>query len=297
MIKSFLNYPGGKYRLLKQILPLFPSAYSQFIDMFAGSAVVSVNALLNVPTHAYDNNAQLISLLRFVQRTPVDELVIGVKQLVGEYGLTDTNAHGYAFYESDSAKGLGSVNKEAYMKLRQAYNAAVADGESADLLLYTLVVFGFNNQMRFNRKGEFNNPVGKRDFNKQMEQKLIDFSDRVKNMDIEFNQSDFREVTADVHDGFFYVDPPYLITTAVYNENGGWTEQDESDLLNKLDEINAAGNKFALSNVLSMKGKTNDMLLAWSEKYNVNHLSMSYGNSNYQTKENGMTDEVLITNY
>lgn len=297
MIKSFLNYPGGKYRLLKQILPLFPSAYGQFIDMFAGSAVVSVNGLLSVPTYAYDSNAQLITLLQFVQRTPVDELVTGVKKLVSDYGLTNTSINGYAFYELDSTKGLGQVNKGAYLQLRENYNEAVRAGEAAELLLYTLIVFGFNNQMRFNRKGEFNNPVGKRDFNKQMEQKLIDFSSRVKSMDIEFNQLDFRDVKSDVRDGFFYVDPPYLITTAVYNENGGWTEQDEFALLHKLDEIDAAGNMFALSNVLFMKGKSNAMLIDWSEKYNVHHLNMSYGNSNYQTKENGKTDEVLITNY
>ncbi|WP_306306929.1 DNA adenine methylase [Helicobacter cinaedi] len=30
---------------------------------------------------------------------------------------------------------------------------------------------------------------------------------------------------------FVYIDPPYLITCATYNENGGWDEQDEKDLL------------------------------------------------------------------
>ena len=30
---------------------------------------------------------------------------------------------------------------------------------------------------------------------------------------------------------FVYVDPPYLITCATYNEQGGWTEKDEKDLL------------------------------------------------------------------
>ena len=35
----------------------------------------------------------------------------------------------------------------------------------------------FNNQIRFNNHGEFNLPVGKRDFNKKIEQKLSDFID------------------------------------------------------------------------------------------------------------------------
>lgn len=35
-IKSPLNYIGGKYRLLKQILPLFPANIDTFVDLFSG---------------------------------------------------------------------------------------------------------------------------------------------------------------------------------------------------------------------------------------------------------------------
>ncbi|WP_274599342.1 hypothetical protein [Enterococcus faecium] len=35
---------------------------------------------------------------------------------------------------------------------------------------------------------------------------------------------------------FIYADPPYLITTAAYNENGGWSEKDEKDLYDYLDK-------------------------------------------------------------
>ena len=33
-IKSPLNYVGGKYKLLPQILPLFPKNIDTFIDLF-----------------------------------------------------------------------------------------------------------------------------------------------------------------------------------------------------------------------------------------------------------------------
>ena len=95
-----------------------------------------------------------------------------------------------------------------------------------------------------------------------------------------------------------YADPPYLISDATYNENGGWTEKDERDLLTFLDEINSRGIHFALSNVLRHKGKTNTILLEWSRKYSVHHLTNDYSNSNYQVVEdNTESDEVLITNY
>lgn len=292
MLKSFLNYPGGKYRLLKQILPLFPASYSQFVDLFAGSAVVSVNTLLQAPTHAYDNNECLIELLNFVKQTPTDEIITGVEKTINNFGLSNTAKNGYAAYKCDSAAGLAKVNKTAYTNLREAYNS-----DHDVLKLYTLIVFGFNNQIRFNRSGGFNNPVGKRDFNSQMAQKLEAFSNRVKHMDIEFVATDFREISPNMYDAFYYVDPPYLVTTAVYNENGGWSEQDEQDLLKMLDSINVAGNKFALSNVLSSKGHDNNLLMEWAKNYNVHYLDANYSNSNYQTSEKGGSVEVLITNF
>lgn len=35
-IKSPLNYTGGKYKLLPQILPLLPNNIDTFIDLFGG---------------------------------------------------------------------------------------------------------------------------------------------------------------------------------------------------------------------------------------------------------------------
>ena len=34
LIKSPLNYEGGKFKLLPQILPLFPREIGKFIDLF-----------------------------------------------------------------------------------------------------------------------------------------------------------------------------------------------------------------------------------------------------------------------
>lgn len=35
-IQSPLNYTGGKYKLLKQIVPLFPTNIDIFVDLFGG---------------------------------------------------------------------------------------------------------------------------------------------------------------------------------------------------------------------------------------------------------------------
>lgn len=95
-----------------------------------------------------------------------------------------------------------------------------------------------------------------------------------------------------------YCDPPYLITVASYNENGGWGEQAERDLLAKLDELTGAGVRFALSNVLESKGKENTILKKWAEKYTVHYLDHTYSNCSYHKKDKQSKDvEVLITNY
>lgn len=35
-VKSPLNYTGGKYKLLPQLLELFPKQVNTFVDLFAG---------------------------------------------------------------------------------------------------------------------------------------------------------------------------------------------------------------------------------------------------------------------
>ena len=99
---------------------------------------------------------------------------------------------------------------------------------------------------------------------------------------------------------FFFADPPYLITCATYNEQSGWTANDEIDLLNYLERLDKKGIRFALSNVLESKGKKNEILIEWIKKHGqlkVIPLNYDYANSNYHTKKDGVTKEVLVINY
>ena len=40
-LESPIFYMGNKYKLLKQLIPLFPSKCDTFLDLFGGSGVVS----------------------------------------------------------------------------------------------------------------------------------------------------------------------------------------------------------------------------------------------------------------
>ena len=170
-------------------------------------------------------------------------------------------------------------------------------------MFYAMLTNAFNYQIRFNKNGEYNMPFGRNrsSFNPTLEKNFIAFIDRMKEKNINFICSDFSKVDLSslTKDDLVYCDPPYLITCASYNENGGWNEIKEHQLLNLLDSLNDRGVKFALSNVMFSKGKVNNVLLEWSKKYNVHHLNKNYANCNYHTKDKSLntTDEVLITNY
>lgn len=41
--KSPLNYVGGKFKLLPQIIPLFPTNINKFFDLFGGGFNVGIN--------------------------------------------------------------------------------------------------------------------------------------------------------------------------------------------------------------------------------------------------------------
>ena len=275
LIKSPMNYTGGKYKLLPQILPLFPNDINRFVDLFAGGLDVSINVNAKRVT-ANDYNKPIIDLYKAFQSHMYRDILLHIENRISMFKLSKTN-------------------KEGYLQFRELYNK-----EKNPLDLYILICYSFNNSLRFNSKMEFNIAFGKdrSEFNNSLRERLPMFKDKINKLFL-YNNS-FEDVKVDKlnKSDFVYADPPYLITVANYNENGGWNETLEHKLYSKLDEVNERGVKFALSNVLTHKGKSNNILIEWSKKYNIHHLNVNYSNCNYQTKDKfSKSDEVLITNY
>lgn len=301
MIPSALNYTGGKYKLLPQILPFFPKDADKVVDLFCGGCNVGININCN-KVQFNDSNEYLIGLLNTFKKLPKEDIFNWVFKSIKNYNLSMVSENGYEYYHCEGSKGVGSYNKEGYNRLRRDFNEKMEKNDEYYLMLYLLIVYSFNNQIRFNRKGEFNLPVGKRDFNCKMQDKLEHFLDRIKSGDYRFTNNDFRTVNLDEYTdkSFFYADPPYLITCASYNEQNGWTEKDEQDLLSYLEELDRRGIRFALSNVLESKGRKNVILDDWikkHKKFKAIGLDYDYSNSNYHTKREGITKEVLVVNY
>jgi adenine-specific DNA-methyltransferase len=300
IIQSPLNYTGGKFKLLGQILPRFPKKIDTLVDLFCGGCNVGVN--VNADRVIFnDNSLHLLYLYNTFKNLGKETVLTMIDEVIDKYRLSRSTENGYDFYGCESSGGLGDYNREPFLKLRGDFNKKNED-YGYYIMLYTLIVYAFNNQIRFNSKGEFNLPVGKRDFNTKMKTKLCDFIDRLQEDNYMFSCVDFREfdTAALTENSLVYCDPPYLITCATYNEQDGWNEQCERDLYALLDALNERKIKFALSNVLTNKGKTNEILAEWLKQrnYRTIHLDYSYSNSNYQTKnKTNSADEVLIVNY
>lgn len=299
IVKSPLNFTGGKYKLLPQIIPLFPKNISTFVDLFCGGCNVGINAAAE-KIICNDIDSNLIGLFSFFKGKSYNSLLPKIQEAIKCFNLSDSEKNGYSFYNCNSASGLGNFNRTGFLNLRKTFNAISKDDANYYLYLYILIVYAFNNQIRFNSAGKFNLPVGKRDFNARMQNKLKNFLSALEAKDVSFSNCDFSDIKASSlgKNDFVYADPPYLITCATYNEKS-WNEEEEKKLLSYLDELSDNNIRFALSNVLFTDNKTNTILQTWlSERnYNCHHLDFSYKNSNYHKKHVAKTDEVLITNY
>ena len=94
MIKSPLNYIGGKTKLLKQILPLFPKEIDTFVDLFAGGCNVGINVQAQKVIFN-DNLNFLIDMYDYFIRTNIDEIILDVEKKIKTHKLSKTNVDGY----------------------------------------------------------------------------------------------------------------------------------------------------------------------------------------------------------
>ena len=279
-IKSPINYVGNKYRLIKQIIPLFPKKISMFVDAFGGSGTV----LMNTEADYYiynDINPYVSSIVSGLFSTSYDEITKQIENIISEYDLS-------------------MINKEGFERLRDSYN----NGRKDWITLYTLMCHSFNHQFRFNNKHEYNSSFGKNRsyFSDRQKQDLLALKHRFENKDpiivssknaFDFDFSDFDE------NDLIYFDPPYFNSVGNYNDGKrgfeGWTAEHEKKLYELLDGLDEQGTRWALSNNLKYN---NEFLDAWKDKYHIHYLSGDYLNCNYHKKDRETKDiEVLITNY
>ncbi len=285
LIKPAINHLGNKFRMISTLhSEMQVKGIKNFVDAFAGSAVVSASFKGAEKYWINDYDKNLSNLLYFLLNTDKNTISNEINKIVKKFNL-------------DSIP-----YKEGYLKLREKYN----NSKEKDVReLFTLVLFGFNQQIRTNSKGEFNTPPGKTMWTEYQKEKMFKFVKAFENRHVEIHDWDFEEFVNHVlaqtnpDETIYYFDPPYLITNATYNSV--WGEESEERLLKLLNKITKSKSKWILSNVLESKGETNMKLKEFidnNKNLKLIDINLNYTNSNYQRKKYKEKDrEIILKNF
>lgn len=306
-LKSPLNYTGNKFRIINQMEPYFPKHVGVFVDLFCGGATVGINVSADKVIFV-DKNERVISLLRYLSKANFDKLLKTLIEKTHYYNLSCSYETKYSVFfnaakPSNRNNGLKSFNKKGFYKLREDYNAIEnKDSDEANLLLYLLLVYGFNNDLRFNSAGEYNLPCGKTDLNKSNVEKIRKFIEKANSSSFVFLLGDFKDKKIQrliMESDFLYADPPYLITDAVYNESSGWTNKDEEALISFLKVCKKNGVPFVLSNVLQKNNgvtvnKPLKEFIDSDSSLKVVNIDYHYRSASYNKKNRNANEEEII---
>ena len=275
--ESPLNYTGSKAKVVPAIKANMPMQYGAFCDAFGGGFNVGINMNANI-VYYNDINYFVSDLIKSFRDYDTYDYLLYIRKMINKFGLEKANG-------------------EAYLKARSYYNAQPKEKRDPRLLL-TVILYGYQQQIRFNGSHEFNNPVGMRWFNDRVLEKLISFSRAIKEKQVLFYSVDYRSLIDNIEKDFFvYCDPPYKLTTGSYNDGkrgfNGWNEKLENELFAYLNTLDERGIRFMLSYVISHRGKTNTNLLEWVDTHNYRIIELGdvIGISGSRRQE------VLIVNY
>lgn len=272
-----LNYIGSKAKVVPDILRLQPENYDTFIDAFGGGFNVGIN--ISAKRVIYnDLNYLVANLIRSFREYDTYDYLLYIKRIIKKFGLEKANG-------------------PAYLEARSYYNSLPAEKRDPRLL-FTIILYGFQQQIRFNSQHDFNNSVGMRWFNDKILEKMISFSRQIKEGNYEFSCQNYKELRSQMTtSSFVYFDPPYNLTTGSYNDGkrgfDGWNKELEAELFSFADNLNQSGVPFMLSYVVEHKGAINQELLDWINRrgYRLIQLGDIIGISGSRRKE------VLIVNY
>lgn len=276
-LRSAIYLAGNKYKLWNSISPhLQDGKRSILVDVFGGSGCITLNASHEKLFESYTYNEKAKHLFE-------------LQQFVKEFDGDDAEEVEYFndYYKPD---------KTGFVLMKEDFNKSLVTSLP---VLYNLMCRSNSNMMRFNSKGAYNMTFGKR--NRCDVSRLWQHSGYIQNVALE--NEDFGDLLDEYLEGedlseyTFYLDPPYALTTATYNENGGWTQNDNTTLLEYCLELQNKGAKVVMSNVFQNRGNVHQELIDWCEEnkesFTVHHLDISYNNSSFR-KGKGITAEVLI---
>ncbi len=282
---------------MPQLCALFPREIDTYFEPFCGGG----SSFLNVKAHRYklnDIDSHLIALHKFLQAASLDSegFFAQIYALIEHYALS-CSLLGIipppTLRKEFKKTYFARFNKAAYLALREDFNAQKDDISR----LYLLLIYGFNRFLRFNARGDFNLPVGNVDFNANVFNALQGYFAFSQGAEVEFFNENYAEFLAKFEFGerdFVYFDPPYLISDSEYNKL--WNDGKEREFYAFLDELNARGVRFGLTNLLTHKGRANKMLENFAAKYHCCEIKSNYISFNDNSIKKD-SREIYVSNF
>lgn len=230
IIRPFLKWPGGKYRLVNQLKTHLPNR-KYLIEPFVGAGALSVNVehpLLVIN----DLNPDLINLYKHLKCS-------------GTTLIRDARRFFTTRYNE----------KKAYYQLRKKFNTCRDEWERALLFLY-LNRHGYNGLCRYNLKGGYNVPFGAYKNPYFPEDELKHFHSRIQNASLHCQDyGTFLDSWSDhpqIKQSVIYCDPPYipLSQTANFTSYAGqrFTEAEQIRLAHYAEMLSRKGAIVLISN-------------------------------------------------
>lgn len=276
VFESPLNYSGSKAKMIPFIKSMLPRQIKTFVDVFGGGFNVGIN--IDADKIIYnDINPFVVELIKSFRHIECVDYLKSINRFIKEYDLAPNN-------------------KESYLALRSQYNNLPQEKRSP-VMLYTLILFGFQQQIRFNSDYEFNIPCGSRRFNDRIIAKLVSFCRVIKDKEVVFSNIPFDKLNKIIEDGtVYYSDPPYRETTATYNDGKrgfeGWTIEHERYLCSLIDSLTSKHVKCVFSYVLKVDSFYNRDIENWANEKGYRIVSVPETQGRYNDRQ-----EVLILNY
>ena len=280
MIRPFLQWAGGKYRLFDQIKNYMPETIETYIEPVVGGGGMLFQVLDHYPmiedAFINDLNSDLINCYIVVRDNPC-ELIEELGYIEKEYIKSEQEARRKAFY----------------YEMRKYYNE---DTTSSNVEAAALFIFlnksGYNGLYRVNSKGEFNVPCGCHFRKIYDEERIYSCSEALQKVTI--HNEDFRKFMNTLYyviddATLVYLDPPYMNTFVGYTADG-FSDTFQLELKLCCDTINKKNGMFLLSN------SDNEFIKDIYKDYYINYVQAQYMINSDTSQRKNKVNEVLVSN-
>jgi len=236
-MKPLFIWAGGKSMMQKHYKSLYPLNFDTYVDPFVGSGGVLVQALKKNPQatcYINDSNKYIIGIYE------------AIKNDWDAFDKKVSEIYDY-FYTLPPKETEDGPRKRAYYKLREEYNydySKWSDTEGAAILFF-LIRNCYKGAWHTSKKtGRFSQACGLMNDSKKfyrctgpnfmpyvdLRPNLLEWHDKLQNINIQ--SGDWKNcIGLNSLNAWIYLDPPYRGGTMDYGQEGGWTDKNQTELL------------------------------------------------------------------